>query len=242
MSEDGGKSWRGAEEYSGSAVLSTGAQVEGLEWNRTYLFQLAVEGGPMAGRSNVLEFPLYDDYHVNGGGSRDDDDRGDLGELPPGTSWCRPRKAPQGKSVFSPGPETWENLPPPSAGAPEGGAARHGNWGKRGGAQRRFRPGRAGVARPRAGEEKLRPRFGRSCWAERWLWRRERRCWACVHTAPAGMGSGERGRTAMREKQRFSPAFALALGAVVLASCALFLFCYRADNKYTAPRPVSGPA
>ena len=45
----------------------------------------------------------------------------------------------------------------------------------------------------------------------------------------------------MREKQRFSPAFALALGAVVLASCALFLFCYRADNKYTAPRPVSEP-
>lgn len=115
VSEDGGKSWRGAEEYSGSAVLSTGAQVEGLEWNRTYLFQLAVEGGPMAGRSNVLEFPLYDDYHVNGGGSRDDDDRGDLGELPAGDFLVPPPESSQGESVSSPGPETWENLPPPSA-------------------------------------------------------------------------------------------------------------------------------
>ena len=115
VSEDGGKSWRGAEEYSGSAVLSTGAQVEGLEWNRTYLFQLAVEGGPMAGRSNVLEFPLYDDYHVNGGGSRDDDDRGDLGELPAGDFLVPPPESSPGESVSSPGPETWENLPPPSA-------------------------------------------------------------------------------------------------------------------------------
>lgn len=43
----------------------------------------------------------------------------------------------------------------------------------------------------------------------------------------------------MKRKQAFSPVFALALGAVVLASCALFLFCYQYDNKYTAPRPVS---
>lgn len=115
VSEDGGKSWRGAEEYSGSAVLSTGAQVEGLEWNRTYLFQLAVEGGPMAGRSNVLEFPLYDDYHVNGGGSRDDDDRGDLGELPAGDFLVPPPESSRGESVSSPGPGVSENSPPPSA-------------------------------------------------------------------------------------------------------------------------------
>ena len=69
----------------------------------------------MAGRSNVLEFPLYDDYHVNGGGSRDDDDRGDLGELPAGDFLVPPPESSPGESVFSPGPETWENLPPPSA-------------------------------------------------------------------------------------------------------------------------------
>ena len=43
----------------------------------------------------------------------------------------------------------------------------------------------------------------------------------------------------MKKERAVSPAFALALGAVVLAGCALFLLCYRYDNKYTAPRPAA---
>lgn len=45
----------------------------------------------------------------------------------------------------------------------------------------------------------------------------------------------------MKKERAVSPIFALALGAVVLAGCALFLLCYRYDNKYTAPRPAAEP-
>lgn len=122
---DAGKSWRDAAELPGIVILSTGAQLENLEINRTYWFRLEVEGGPMAGRSNVLEFPLYDEYHVNGGGNRDNDDRDDMGELPVGDFLVPPPEASVSSAVSSGADET--GSPGGSAGSgPESGGKRKG--------------------------------------------------------------------------------------------------------------------
>ena len=239
MSEDGGKSWRGAEEYSGSAVLPPGPRWRG--WNGT---------APICSSWRWRVVPWRDaptcwNFHCT---TITTSTAGAAGTTTTGAIWgnCRrglPGAAPEsspGESVFSPGPETWENLPPPSA--EPGEAARPATGTGESAAEPSGGSGLAVQALPAPEPEKAAPALWPFLLGGALALAAERRCWACVHTAPAGMGSGERGRTAMREKQRFSPAFALALGAVVLASCALFLFCYRADNKYTAPRPVSSPA
>lgn len=83
-SMDGGECWRDAAVLPGAELTAGGALFEALpEMNRTYLFQLEVLDGDMAGRSNILAFPYYDGRHWNGGGDWDGGDRGDQGELPP---------------------------------------------------------------------------------------------------------------------------------------------------------------
>ncbi len=83
-SMDGGERWEDAAALPGAALTAGGAQFEALpELNRTYLFQLEVLDGDMAGRSNVLAVSYYDGRNWNGGGDWDGGDRGDQGELPP---------------------------------------------------------------------------------------------------------------------------------------------------------------
>ena len=83
-SMDGGESWRDAAALPGAELTAGRARIGALpQMNVTYLFQLEVRDGDMAGRSNVLAFPYYDGRHWNGGGDWDGGDRGDQGELPP---------------------------------------------------------------------------------------------------------------------------------------------------------------
>ena len=83
-SMDGGESWRDAAGLPGAELSAGGAHIGELpQMNVTYLFQLEVRDGDMAGRSNILAFPYYDGRHWNGGGDWDGGDRGDQGELPP---------------------------------------------------------------------------------------------------------------------------------------------------------------
>ena len=80
---ENGETWRDTAELPGSFVAAGNASVSGLTKGKTYWFQLVVTGGPMAGRSQPLEFPWYDrmtDY--NGGGDRDMGDRAEQHELP----------------------------------------------------------------------------------------------------------------------------------------------------------------
>lgn len=118
-SEDGGASWHDAVTLPGSLVLSYGAQLEGLKENHTYLFMLEVVGGAMAGKSNVLEFNFYDQYHINGGGNRDNDDREDMGELP-GGDYLVPPPAEQAQGPVSPSPGPQATQEPVSREEPEG--------------------------------------------------------------------------------------------------------------------------
>lgn len=84
VSDDGGKRWRDTAGMPGSFVTERNANVSGLKKDRTYWFQLMVEGGPMAGRSKALEFPWYANMaDYNGGGDRDLGDRDGQSELPP---------------------------------------------------------------------------------------------------------------------------------------------------------------
>lgn len=213
VSEDGGKSWRGAEEYSGQR----GAFHRGPGGGAGMEPHLSVPAGgggrphggtlQRAGISTVRRLPRQRR------GQRDDDDRGDLGELPAGTSWCRPRKAPQGKA-FPPQGRRLGKICLRPARSP--GKARRGPPRELGKARRSPAAVPAWLCRrcPPPSRRKLRPRFGRSCWAGRWLWRRERRCWACAPTAPAGMGSGERGADGHERKTAVFSGFRVGAGAV----------------------------
>lgn len=75
-SSDNGQTWHDFEDLPTADVSPTGAVVDTLPPNRTYLFQLEVTGGGMAGKSQVLEFPYYDsDPDSWGGGDRTGVDR-----------------------------------------------------------------------------------------------------------------------------------------------------------------------
>ena len=81
---DGGDNWLDAAALPGTELTAGGAHIGALpEMNRTYLFQLEVLDGEMAGHSNVLAFSYYDGFNWNGGGDWDGGDRGDQGALPP---------------------------------------------------------------------------------------------------------------------------------------------------------------
>ena len=102
-SMDGGESWRDAATLPGAELSAEGALIGALpQMNMTYIFQLEVLGGDMAGRSNVLAFSYYDSRHWNGGGDWDGGDRGDQGELPPANKVIPP---PDIKPEDPPAPE-----------------------------------------------------------------------------------------------------------------------------------------
>lgn len=83
-SMDSGESWSDAAALPDAELSVGGAHIGALpQMNMTYLFQLEVRDGDMAGHSNVLAFSYYDVRHWNGGGDWDGGDRGDQGELPP---------------------------------------------------------------------------------------------------------------------------------------------------------------
>lgn len=83
-SMDSGESWSDAAALPDAELSVAGAHIGALpQMNMTYLFQLEVRDGDMAGHSNVLAFSYYDVRHWNGGGDWDGGDRGDQGELPP---------------------------------------------------------------------------------------------------------------------------------------------------------------
>ena len=88
-SADGGDTWQDADSMPGCSVQidPLTITVEGLEFNHTYRFCVAVTGGSMEGLSSVKSFGYYEnDSDRFGHGDRDGDDRDDQGDLPPWNS------------------------------------------------------------------------------------------------------------------------------------------------------------
>ena len=80
-SADGGDTWQDAASMPGCSVQidPLTITVEGLEFNHTYRFCVAVTGGSMEGLSSVKSFGYYEnDSDRFGHGDRDGDDQGDL--------------------------------------------------------------------------------------------------------------------------------------------------------------------
>ena len=82
-STDNGKNWRNAADFSSAYITNELASIEPLDPDRTYLFRLIVNGGPMEGVSNEILFINDELRRINGGGDRDHDDRGNQGDKPP---------------------------------------------------------------------------------------------------------------------------------------------------------------
>lgn len=81
-STDGGELWKKTADMEVCNLTTKDADIGPVDQEQDYWFRLVVVGGPMEGLSNILPYRSRISY-INGGGDRDNDDRGDQGEVPP---------------------------------------------------------------------------------------------------------------------------------------------------------------
>ncbi len=123
FSVDGGASWQDAGALPGAELGEEALYLPQLpERNRDYLFRMEVVGGTVAGRSNTLRCPYYDNgWGWGGGGDWDGGDWGDQGALPDDD----PAPPPDREPDSGPSPEVDDAPPEPEredfgdAGEPE---------------------------------------------------------------------------------------------------------------------------